>query len=193
MACAAAMALLAAGCGGGDRETTAQAPRPATGTTTAAKPPPKRPKARRGDRSRGAALRVPPGLTVSKKAEKSPGWPRPLKVAASFPIAHTPANASCPTDVIRSMPDDGIYVLVAEYTEPPPKGVPRPTGLGPRPDLRELDIRPSEVECYEEGLSGVARFTEHGRAFRVQVLLGRKVSAARRRQVLDALATLRFG
>jgi hypothetical protein len=94
--------------------------------------------------------------------------------------------------VIASMPPDGVYAVVAEYTDPPPKGIPRLTGLGPRPDFRHLNIRPAEVECWDNGLSGAADFRDHGRAYRVEVLLGARVSAARRRRVLDSLNTLRL-
>jgi hypothetical protein len=116
----------------------------------------------------------------------------PLKVAASFPIHHASPNASCPVNVIRSFPPDGVYLMIAEFTKPRPPGIPPRGQLPPRGDLRQLDIRPSEVECFENGLSGAKDFTEDGRSFRVEILLGRQVSAERRRQALEALASLRI-
>jgi hypothetical protein len=138
-------------------------------------------------------MRLPRELTSYPKAVSRRSWPKPIEVVSSFPIARTSANVSCPKEVLASMPPDGVYVAVSEYTDPPPRGIPRPTDLGPRPDLRHLDIRPAEVECWDDGLSGATRFLDHGRAFRVEVLLGARVSAARRQKVLDALASLRFG
>ena len=138
-------------------------------------------------------MSLPRELASQPKAVSRHSWPRPLEVASSFRIVHTSANVSCPTEVLASMPPDGVYVVVAEYTNPPPKGIPAPTGLGPRPDLRHLDLRPAEVECWDSGKSGAADFIDHGRAYRVEVLLGARVSAARRQKALDALATLRLG
>jgi hypothetical protein len=138
-------------------------------------------------------MRLPRELTSYPKAVSRHSWPRPLEVASSFRIARTSASVSCPKEVLASMPPDGVYVVVAEYTDPPPKGIPSPKGLGRRPDLSHLDIRPAEVECWDNGLSGAAEFLDHGRAFRVEVLLGARVTAARRQKALDALASLRLG
>jgi hypothetical protein len=120
-----------------------------------------------------------------------PNWPKPLTVASTFRIRRASANASCPKNVLSSMPPHGIYILVAEYTKPRPRGIPAGLPPGPRGDLRHLDIRPSEVECWDGGLSGAKDFTEHGRSFRVEVLLGPRVTAAERRRALNALASLR--
>jgi hypothetical protein len=137
-------------------------------------------------------MRVPSGWHAPAKPITRRNWPVPLKVTASFPIHRIAGNASCPRNVIRSFPPDGVYLLVAEFTKDRPPGVPPRGQLPPRGDLSRLDIRPSEVECFEEGLSGAKDFTENGRSFRVEILLGRRVSAARRRAALEALGSLRL-
>jgi hypothetical protein len=138
------------------------------------------------------SVRVPRDWHVKKHPVTRRNWPVPLKVAASFPIHRASPNASCPVNVIRSFPPDGVYLMIAEFTKPRPPGIPPRGELPPRGDLRHLDIRPSEVECFENGLSGAKDFTEDGRSFRVEILLGRQVSAERRRQALEALASLRI-
>jgi hypothetical protein len=188
------VATIAAGCGGGDSKggaatspdalkpaTTASPATNGTQTETTAKP-----------QAQSVTLRVPSGWSQPKPPVASHIWPRPLKVVASFPIQTLPANAACPYRILESMPPDGIYVLVAEYTTPRPPGFPPGKKLGPRPDLTQLDIRPAEVECWE-GLGGATEFTENGRSFRVQVLLGPKVTQAERRQALETLASVKFG
>jgi hypothetical protein len=113
-------------------------------------------------------------------------------MAASFPIHRASGNVSCPANVIESMPPDGVYLVVAEFTKPRPPGIPPQRALPPRGDLRQLDLRPSEVECWDGGPSGAKDFTENGRSFRVEVLLGSRVSAERRRRALESLASLRI-
>jgi hypothetical protein len=183
------------GCGGGsDRQPKPVSGQPRATTTTAttdrstSKPHGHavRPAARR------ATVRVPPGWHVKKHPVTRRNWPVPLKVAASFPIHRASPNASCPVNVIRSFPPDGVYLMIAEFTGPRPRGIPPRGQLPPRGDLRHLDIRESEVECFENGLSGAKDFTENGRSFRVEILLGRGVSAERRRQALEALGSLRI-
>ena len=188
------VASFAAGCGGGDSKSgpasspdalkpaTSAAPTTSAGQTTT-KPKPQ---------TDSVTLSVPSGWSSPKPPVASHIWPRPVKVVASFPIQTLPANAACPYRILDSMPPDGIYVLVAEYTNPRPPGFPPGRKLGPRPDLTKLDIRPAEVECWE-GLGGATEFTENGRSFRVQVLLGPKVTAAERRQALATLASVKFG
>jgi hypothetical protein len=176
--------VLLAGCGGSDKNAVSV---PTTSTTQAttstrtAKPAPRR----------RVTVPLPRELKPAPKAVSPRSWPRPVKVYASFPIDHTSANVSCPLHVLESMPPDGVYVAVSEYRNPP-KGIPPESGLGPRPDLSKLDIRDEEVECWN-GPGGFAKFREHGRGYRVEVLLGRKVTAAKRRRVLDALGRLRLG
>jgi hypothetical protein len=85
------------------------------------------------------------------------------------------------------MPADGVYMVVSEYTQPPPPGIPKGLPVGPRGDLRRMNIRPEEVECWD-GLGGFARFREHGRSFYVEALFGRKVTPERRRRALAVLA-----
>jgi hypothetical protein len=138
------------------------------------------------------SIQLPRGWHSPARPASRRNWPVPLKIAASFPIHRVSGSASCPYKIIRSMPLDGVYVLVAEFTKSRPRGVPPRGQLPPRGDLRHLDIRPSEVECFENGLSGAKDFTEDGRSFRVEILLGRRVSAERRRQALEALASLRI-
>jgi hypothetical protein len=135
-------------------------------------------------------MRVPRGFTPTRKVGSAQSWPVPLHVLASFPIRRGAANAACPRPVLESMPPDGIYMLVAEYTKPPPPGFPAGTPIGARGDLAHLDLRPAEVECWDAGLSGTARFRDHGRDFYVEVLLGPKVTASQRRRALQALASL---
>jgi hypothetical protein len=192
---AAAATMLATGCGGGDsKKQTASpdalksattAPAPTNGPTGAA------PTSGAKPHSTGVTLKVPAGWSQPKPPDAPQIWPRALKVAASFPIARVPANAACPRTLLDAMPADGIYVLVAEYTKPRPPGFPAPRKFGPRPDLSKLDVRPSEIECWD-GLGGATEFTENGRSFRVQILFGAQVTAAKRQEALDALNTLRF-
>jgi hypothetical protein len=135
-------------------------------------------------------MRLPPGLAVARKASSGRSWPVPRAVVASFPIHRASANALCPASVIASMPPDGVYIVVAEYTKPPPPGIPPGNPPGPRGDLTHLNIRPSEVECWN-GPGGSVSFREHGRDYHVELLLGRRVTAAQRRRALAALASLR--
>jgi hypothetical protein len=118
-------------------------------------------------------------------------WPVPLKVVSSFRIARASSSAACPRNVIASMPPNGVYILVAEYTKPRPRGIPAGLPPGPRGDLSKLDIRPAEVECWQ-GLSGAKDFKYHGRAYRVEVLLGKRVTAAQRRRALQVLGSLKL-
>jgi hypothetical protein len=114
----------------------------------------------------------------------------PIRVLASFPLPRLSANLACPKEVLASMPPHGVYILVAEFTKPEPAGFPPPPPIAARGDLAHLDLRPAEVECWDGGLSGAARFTDHGRAFYAEVLLGPKVTAAERRRALASLASL---
>ena len=196
-AAALATALALAGCGGDSRQSASTATEPAqttTGATTTAPQRQRSPAGAPGARSatRRVSVSVPRGWHVKKRPVTRRNWPVPLKVAASFPIHHASPNASCPVNVIRSFPPDGGYLMIAEFKGPRPPGIPPRGQLPPRGDLRHLDIRPSEVECFENGLSGAKDFTEDGRSFRVEILLGRQVSAERRRQALEALASLRI-
>lgn len=192
-----AIALAAAGgagCGG-DAKKPSSVTAGSSATTTATGPAPSpRPTGGRAGRRRRAAveIRVPRDWHSPAKPVKRRNWPVPLTISASFPIHRISGNASCPYNVIRSFPPDGVYLLVAEFTKKRPPGVPPRGSLPPRGDLRHLDIRPSEVECFEDGLSGAKDFTENGRSFRVEILLGRRVSAERRRAALQALASLRI-
>jgi len=187
--------LLVAGCGGDSKKNSSSSPDALKPTTTAApaqsttptEPTPNAPAA-----AKSVTLPVPSGWSAPKPPVASHIWPRALKVVASFPIKLLPANAACPQALLDAMPPDGIYVLVAEYTKPRPPGFPPPRKFGPRPDLSQLDIRPAEVECWD-GLGGATEFTEHGRSFRVQVLLGPKVTDAQRRQALETLNSLKIG
>ncbi|MEA2349754.1 MAG: hypothetical protein QOG86_695 [Thermoleophilaceae bacterium] len=188
---AAVAALGSSGCGDGSKSPGSAARKSTTTAATApAKPrsstPAPRPKRRR------VTIRVPRGFHVSRHPVTRSNWPAPLTVATSFPVHRASANALCPTKVLESFPPDGVYMLVAEFTKPRPKGIPPRRPLPPRGDLRHLDIRPSEVECWDGGPSGAKDFTENGRSFRVELLLGSRVSAARRRAALEALGSLRI-
>jgi hypothetical protein len=194
-AVAVAVAVAVAGCG-----SDSQGP-PNSVASESHPPPATAPRApQQGERAaepappakRRVSVRVPRDWHVKKHPITRRNWPVPLKVAASFPIHRASPNASCPVNVIRSFPPDGVYLMIAEFTKPRPPGIPPRGELPPRGDLRHLDIRPSEVECFENGLSGAKDFTEDGRSFRVEILLGRQVSAERRRQALEALASLRI-
>jgi hypothetical protein len=141
------------------------------------------------------AIRIPNGWHKLKPRAHARVWPVPLSAVATFNLPPLPANASCSKSVIdalRASPH-GIYMLIAEYTKPQPAGFPSPPPIGPRTDLRHLDLRPAEVECWDDGLSGAARFTDRGRAFYAEMLLGRDVTKAERRRALNALASLRVG
>lgn len=189
---AAIAALLAIGCGGGSDQS-ATAPRTGSaGPTTATSPspaPPRRP-GRATHGSRGVTIPLPSGFGQRPKPAKPKTYPVPLAVVSTFPIRRASANTACPAGVLAKMPADGVYMVVAEYTQPPPPGIPKSLPAGPRGDLRKLNIRNEEVECWG-GLGGFARFREHGRSFYVEVLLGRGVSAERRRRALDALNRVR--
>jgi hypothetical protein len=141
------------------------------------------------------AIQIPNGWHKLKPKAHARVWPVPLRAVATFDLPPLPANASCSKaviDALRASPH-GVYMLIAEYTKPQPAGFPSPPPIGPRGDLRHLDLRPAEVECWDDGLSGAARFTDHGRAFYAEVLLGRDVTAAERRQALRTLASLHVG
>lgn len=199
LVCAAAAAVLGgAGCGD---DSGSSGPRSASRETTVTSAPepggtaPRDSGSHAGDaggRDAGFRLQVPRGFHVAKKPVTRRNWPVPLKVAASFPIRRGSPNASCPRNVLRSFPPDGVYVLVAEFTRRRPPGIPPRGQLPPRGDLSRLDLRPAEVECWNDGPSGAKDFTENGRSYRVEVLLGPRVSAARRRAALDALGRMRL-
>jgi hypothetical protein len=185
----------AGGCGSGSGGSgsggSSHAARSATAATPAGAPQRQAaPESRRA--ARHVELRLPRDWHVARHPVTRRNWPVPLKVAASFPIHRGSPSASCPVNVIRSMPPDGVYLMVAEFTRDRPSGIPPRGSLPPRGDLSRLDIRPSEVECWEHGLSGAKDFTENGRSFRVEILLGSRVSAERRRQALEALGSLRL-
>jgi hypothetical protein len=190
-------AVALAGCGGSDKQTPKEpvqtetggdfqsAPTGATGATS--------PNGKAGKgRETTVQLDVPKGWSTPTPHPTDRIWPQPIKALSSFAIAQLPENATCPRAVLDKMPPDGIYVLVSEYTRPRPKGFPPARKLGPRPDLRKLELRPAEVECWDHGLSGQADFAEHGRGFHVEVLLGAKVTPAQRREALSALASLKI-
>ena len=183
-ACAAA--LLLAGCGGGDDEAK-RAPTQTSPSGYSERPPAA---ARLARPSHRVTLHAPRGWAVPAKRVSRRGWPKPVHVAASFPIHRLPANTSCPHSILERIPADGVYMFVAEYTSPRPRGIPPGRPLGPRPDLRNLPIADEEVECWD-GPGGSADFKEKGRAFRVEVLFGRRTTATQRQRALDALATLR--
>lgn len=201
--CTAAAALAAAalaGCGGGSKH------EPAGGSIPVSKPPPTtsppasgRPAAGRAEghveRSHGVAVTVPRRWDAVRPVMHARTWPVPLRAIAPFKLARVTGNASCSKAVIGELErrPHAVYILVAEYTKPQPKGFPSPPPLGPRPDLAHLDLRPAEVECWDGGLSGAARFRDHGRGFYVEVLLGHDVTAAERRRALHALASMRIG
>jgi hypothetical protein len=182
-----------AGCGGGDRKAPKEPVRTETGGNFQQSPSPTGASGKAGQgRETTVRLDVPKGWSTPKPRRSNRIWPEPLKVLSSFAIARVPVNAACPKSVLERMPPDGVYVLVSEYTQPRPKGFPSTRKLGPRPDLRKLDLRPAEVECWDNGLSGQTDFAEHGRGFHVEVLLGARVTAAQRREALDALASLKI-
>jgi hypothetical protein len=187
-------ALAVPGCGGGSTSGSSSAARESTSTTSAPQPshPARRPGSAARRRADAVRIRVPRGWQVPARSVRRRNWPVPLKIAASFPIHHVSGNASCPYNVLRRMPPDGVYILVAEFTTDRPAGVPPRGQLPPRGDLGRLDLRPAEVECWDHGLSGAKDFTENGRSFRVEILLGARVSAERRRRALEALASLRI-
>ena len=195
-ACAAAGSLVACGGGGGASTRTAPEPAPgarahgATGPSGPTTPAPATKHARA--RARSVKVAVPRGWTQSHRIGSRRSWPVPLRVIASFPIEGRSSNAACPKAVLDAMPPDGVYILVAEYTKPRPRGIPASLPIRPRGDLDHLDIRPSEVECWE-GPSGAARFADHGRDFYVEVLLGVRAGAKQRRRALDTLASLDVG
>lgn len=197
---AAVAAALLAGCGGGSKNASnpasTQASGPATSASTAptaTKPPPRA--SGHVSRSRGVSIRVPRGWHEVRPRTRATVWPVPLRATATFRLPPIHANASCSKaviDALRASPH-GVYMLIAEYTKPQPHGFPSPPPIGPRPNLAHLDLRPAEVECWDDGLSGAARFTDHGRAFYAEMLLGRDVTAGERRKALRALASLRVG
>jgi hypothetical protein len=181
------------GCGDGTKHSSSAARETGTATATSAQPRRRKPSApTRTRKARRVAVRIPRGWHVSANPVRGRHWPVPLKVAASFPIRRGSGNASCPARVLESMPPDGVYLMVAEFTKSRPKGVPPRGPLPPRGDLRHLDLRRAEVECWDGGLSGAKDFTENGRSYRVEVLLGSRVSPGRRRRALEALASLRL-
>jgi hypothetical protein len=191
-ALALAVATLASGCGGKPSTHAASKPAPATSVPTTGATPPS-PNGRRpasAPKSAGIAIHVPRRWVVSRRAISRRTWPRPLAVAATFPVHHLGANAACSHQVLSSIPPHGIFILVSEYTQPPPPGYPPLTPFGTRGDLTHMNIRPSEVECWD-GLGGTAHFMDHGRAFFVEVLLGNRVTPAERRRALAYLATFR--
>jgi hypothetical protein len=195
MAAAIAGALVI-GCGGGTNHASTTAPRVAsTPPTSPQRPAPHPRRTGRVSRTRGVGIRVPYGWHAAHPATHARTWPVPLKVAASFRLPRLSGNAACSRAVIDALTrtPHGVYVLVAEYTKPQPAGFPSPPPLRPRGDLAHLDLRPAEIECWDGGLSGAARFTDHGRAFYVEVLLGHDVTAAERRRALHTLASLRVG
>ena len=187
-----------AGCGGGDKKAhTSEPVKTETGGDFQPSPAPSGPSGASGPSGKrgGGAVKVdvPKGWSTPGLRASAGAWPRPVTALSSFRIRRLPANAACPRSVLAEMPPDGVYVLVSEYTNPRPKGFPPHGKLGPRPDLGKLDLRPAEVECWDEGLSGQADFAEHGRGFHVEVLLGAKVTSEQRRRALAALASLRLG
>jgi hypothetical protein len=196
---AAVASPLLAGCGGGSKHASTTASTPAS--TQASKPASNGPAAKHPrhsgqvSRSHGVAVRVPRGWHAVQPTTRATTWPVPLRATASFGLARVTGNAACSKAVIRALRarPHGVYILVSEYTKPQPAGFPSPPPLRPRGDLSHLDLRPAEVECWDYGLSGAARFRDHGRAFYVEVLLGRDVTAAERRRALQALASLRVG
>jgi len=188
-----ALVTLGAGCGHSSRHASSQPALTQAGTPPSApgRTTPRHPGQRGAvPKSAGIAIHVPRHWAVSRKAISPRTWPRPLAVAASFPIHHLGANAACSKDVLASIPPHGSFILVSEYTKPRPPGYPPLTPFGTRGDLARLNIRPSEVECWE-GLGGTAHFMDHGRAFFVEVLLGKRVTPAERRRALASLATFR--
>ena len=184
-------ALALAGCGG-DKKSASEPVKSETGRAWSSSTPATTPKPNGSSKPKAVKLDVPRGWSTPKPRRSKRIWPAPVKVLSSFRIARVPANAACPYEVLAKMPPDGVYVLVSEYTKPRPAGFPPTRKLGPRPDLRKLQLRPAEVECWDEGLSGSADFSEHGRGFHVEVLLGAKVSKAQRQRALDALASLKI-
>jgi hypothetical protein len=192
-ALAAVCLVLASGCGSKSNHASAPVAPPTTGpsTTTPTTPAQGNPPSGTVHRSHGVAAQVPRGWSVAKKPVSIKNWPVPLQVISSFRILRASANASCPKNVIASMPPNGVYILVAQYTSPRPRGIPRGLPLGPRGDLSKLDIRPSEVECWE-GLSGAKDFKDHGRSYRVEVLFGLHVTRAQRRRAREVLGSLKL-
>ena len=188
------LAAVLAACGGGDKKAASEPVKTQTGPAWSSSQPTTttKPGARKPGNETKVKLDVPPGWSTPKPHRSKRIWPAPVKVLSSFRIARVPENAACPYEVLKAMPPDGIYVLVSEYTKPRPTGFPPIRKLGPRPDLRKLDLRPAEVECWDEGLSGSADFAERGRSFHVEVLLGAKVTKAQRERALNALASLKI-
>ena len=188
-----ALVTLGAGCGHSSRHASSQPAltQPGTAPSAPGKATPRHSgQGGAAPKSAGIAIHLPRHWVVSRKAISPKTWPRPLAVAASFPVHHLGANAACSKDVLASITPHGVFILVSEYTKPPPPGYPPLTPFGTRGDLTHLNIRPSEVECWE-GLGGTAHFVERGRAFFVEVLLGRRVTPAERRRALASLASFR--
>ena len=186
-----ALVTFGAGCGHSSRHASSQPVRAHAGTPTSAPgttTPRHSGQPNAAPKSAGIAIHVPRRWVVSRKAVSPRTWPRPLAVAASFPVHHLGPNAACSHVVLSSITPHGVFILVSEYTKPAPPGYPPLTPFGTRGDLTHMNIRESEVECWE-GLGGTAHFMDHGRAFFVEVLFGTRTTAAERRRALAYLAT----
>lgn len=184
-ACAAAAAL--AGCGHDSRPARPATQPSAPGSpATTATPPAKPHQAAAG----AVALPLPRGVRPAPKPKRAASYPVPVKVAASFPVRRTSANALCPRSVLDRMPPDGVYLVVAEYTQPRPRGIPPGVPVHGRQDLERIQVADEQVECWE-GPGAYARFSDRGRSFYVEALFGRDVSAARQGAALEALKRVR--
>jgi hypothetical protein len=180
---AACAAAALAGCGGHSA--------PATSSTSAAPPRPEAARSAPPQRAGGVELTLPRGVEPAPRPKHAASYPVPVRLAASFPIHRASANALCPPQaVLERMPRDGIYVVVAEYTRPRPRGIPAGVPIHGRDSLERIQVADEQVECWE-GPGAYARFRDNGRSFYVEALFGRDVSIARQRATLDALKRVR--
>jgi hypothetical protein len=159
--------------------------RDATPTPTAAAPVD-------GDRATGLAWSLPVGWRTVGPRLTALASPVQQLAAATFDLRQDRPDRDCRPDTARAqLPAHGALVLLLENRE---------AAVSPR-TLAKLSPRPSRfrlppavnAECFGRGR--MVSWTERGRAFQAQVLLGPRAGAVRRRQaeaLLDSLTVQRI-
>jgi hypothetical protein len=141
-----------------------------------------------GDPAAGLAWSLPAGWRTVGPRLTALASPVQQLAAATFDLRQTRPDRDCRLDTARAqLPAHGALVLLLENRE---------SAVSP-PALAKLPPRPArfrlppavDAECFGRGR--VVSWTEQGRSFQAQVVLGRPAGAARRRQaetLLDSLA-----